>query len=110
MLHTKVQHNIQRLRPDFTSNLVCGLAFRTPKIYIAPHSKINLELVNLGYNCDVESGPSGSGEEVESNPFAIFSNCSYHVLSSWFNFTILESFRLVMLHKKFENHGAVLSE
>ena len=41
------------LRPDFTSNLVHGLAFRTPKFYIAPYGKINH---GLSCNCDMKSG------------------------------------------------------
>ena len=44
------------LRPDFTPKLVRGLAFGTPKFYIAPYDKINHELVNLSYNCDLKSG------------------------------------------------------
>ena len=44
------------LRPDFTSNLVHGLAFRTPKFYIVPYSKIKQEFINLSYNCDVKLG------------------------------------------------------
>ena len=43
------------LRPDFMSKLVHGLAFGTPKFYIAPYDKINHGLINLGYNCDVKS-------------------------------------------------------
>ena len=46
------------LRPVFKSNLVHGLAFGTPKIYIAPYDKINHGLVNLSNNCDVKSGLS----------------------------------------------------
>ena len=44
------------LRPNFTSNLVQGLAFGTPKFYIAPYSKIKHRFVNLSFNCDVKSG------------------------------------------------------
>ena len=44
------------LRPDFTSNLLQGLAFGTPKFYIAPYGKINHGLVNLSSNCDMKSG------------------------------------------------------
>ena len=44
------------LRPDFTSKLVYGLAFGTPKFYIAPYDKIKHELVNLCCNCDVKLG------------------------------------------------------
>ena len=33
-----------------------GLAFGTPKIYIAPYDKINHRLVNLSCNCDMKSG------------------------------------------------------
>ena len=29
------------MKPDFTSNLVHGLAFGTPKFYIAPYDKID---------------------------------------------------------------------
>ena len=36
--------------------IVHGLAFGTPKFYIAPYGKINHGLVNLSYNCDVKSG------------------------------------------------------
>ena len=42
--------------PDFTSKLVHGLAFGTPKFYIAPYDKINHELANLCYIYDVKSG------------------------------------------------------
>ena len=35
------------LNPDFTSDFVHGLAFRTPKFYIVPYDQINHELVNL---------------------------------------------------------------
>ena len=44
------------LRADFTSNLVYGLAFGTPKFYIAHYGKINHRLVNMSANCDVKSG------------------------------------------------------
>ena len=44
------------LRPDFTSKLVHGLAFGTPKFYIAPNDKIHHGLVNLSCKCDVKSG------------------------------------------------------
>ena len=37
------------------SNLVHGLAFGTPKFYIAPYGKINHGLVCLSYNCDMKS-------------------------------------------------------
>ena len=56
MLNNPGNINILKLRPDFTSNLVQGLAFGTPKFYIAPYGKINHELVNLRYTCDVKSG------------------------------------------------------
>ena len=48
------------LRPDFTAKLEHGLAFGTPKVYIAPYDKINHVhvLVNLSCNCDVKSGLS----------------------------------------------------
>ena len=36
-------------RPDFTSNLVHGSAFGTPKFYIALYGKIYHVLVNLSY-------------------------------------------------------------
>ena len=48
-----VEHEI--FRSDFTSKLEHGLAFGTPKFYIVPYDKINHTLVNLSYNCDVES-------------------------------------------------------
>ena len=35
------------LRPDFTSNFVHGLAFGTPKFYIASYGKIKHGLVNF---------------------------------------------------------------
>ena len=35
-------------RPDFTSKLVHGFAFGTPRFYLAPYGKINHGLVNLG--------------------------------------------------------------
>ena len=44
------------LRPDFTSKLVRGLAFGTPKFYIAPYDRINHGFVNVSSNCDVKSG------------------------------------------------------
>ena len=44
------------IRPDFTSNLVCGLTFGTPKVYIVPYGKINHRLVNLNFNFDAKSG------------------------------------------------------
>ena len=47
---------MKTLRPDFTSNLVRGLAFGTPNFYTAPYGKINHELINLSSNCDVKSG------------------------------------------------------
>ena len=48
--------SFNNLRPDFTSNLVYGLAFEIPKFYIAPYDKINSGLVKLSSNCDVKSG------------------------------------------------------
>ena len=48
------------LRPDFTSDLVRGLAFGTPKFNIAPYGKIKYELVNLSSTCDVKSGLSAA--------------------------------------------------
>ena len=48
----------ERLRPDFTSNLVHGLAVGTPKVDIAPYDKINHGFLNLNSNCDVKSGHS----------------------------------------------------
>ena len=42
------------LRLDFTSNYVHGLAFGTPKIYIAPYGKVNHRLANVSSNCDVK--------------------------------------------------------
>ena len=47
--------HVLTLRPDFTSNLVHGLAFGTPKFYIAPYGKIKQRLVNMSSNCDVKS-------------------------------------------------------
>ena len=47
---------VQTLRPDFTSQLVYGLALGTPKLYNTPYGKINHGLVNLSYNCDAKSG------------------------------------------------------
>ena len=38
--------------------LVQGLAFRTPKFYIAHYDKINHRHVNLSYKCDVKLGLS----------------------------------------------------
>ena len=38
------------------SNLVHGLAFGTPKFYIAPYGKINYRLFNMSSNCDLKSG------------------------------------------------------
>ena len=58
LLPKQQQKHISRrvLRPDFTSNLVHGLAFGTPKFYIATYGKIYRGFVNLSYNCDVKSG------------------------------------------------------
>ena len=42
--------------PELTSKLVYGLAFGTPKFYIAPYGRIKYELFNLSCNCDVKSG------------------------------------------------------
>ena len=42
-------------RPDFTSNLIHGSAFGTPKLYIAPYDKINHGLVFPSSNCDMKS-------------------------------------------------------
>ena len=44
------------LRPNFTSKLVHGLAFGTPKVYIGPYGKINRGLVNLSSKSDVKAG------------------------------------------------------
>ena len=49
---------VSALRPDFTSGLVHGLAFGTPKFYIAPYGKIKHGLVSLSSNYDVKSGLS----------------------------------------------------
>ena len=49
-------------RPDFASKLVHGLAFGTPKFYIAPYGKINHGLVNLSCNCDVKSDLTATSE------------------------------------------------
>ena len=46
---------IKSLRTDFTSNLVHGLAFQTPKFYIASYGKMKQEPVKLSSNCDVKS-------------------------------------------------------
>ena len=54
----KYSYQINTLRPDFTSYLVHGIAFRTSKFYIAPYGKINHRLVNLSSNCDAKSGLS----------------------------------------------------
>ena len=43
-----------RLRPDFTSNLIHGLAFGKRNFYIEPYGKINHGLVNLSSYCDVK--------------------------------------------------------
>ena len=43
----------------FHVELSSGLAFGTPKFYIAPYGKINHELINLSPNCDVKSGLRG---------------------------------------------------
>ena len=57
------------LRPDFTSKLEHGLAFGTPKFYIAPYDKISHGLVNLSSNYDVKSGLSlrfkGKGNDLK---------------------------------------------
>ena len=53
------------LRPDFTSNLVHGLAFGTPNFYIALYGKINHRLVNMSYNCGVKSDLRVSGVELK---------------------------------------------
>lgn len=44
-------------RPEFTSTLVRGLAFGTPRFNIALYGKIHHELVNPNYSCDVKFGP-----------------------------------------------------
>ena len=44
------------LRPNFTSDSVHGLAFGTPKCYIAPYGEIKHGLVSLSSNYDVKSG------------------------------------------------------
>ena len=46
------------LWPDFTSKLVCDLAFVTPEFYIAAYDKKNHGLVNMSCNCDMQSGLS----------------------------------------------------
>ena len=58
--------NMRTLRADFTSKLVHGLAFGTPKFYIATYGKLNHGLVNQSSNCDVKSGlrPAGKLEEL----------------------------------------------
>ena len=70
------------LRPDFTSQLVHGLAFGIPKFYIAPYDKINHGLVNLSSNCDVKSGlkvdkatePDGISQRMLKRLFFIISH------------------------------------
>ena len=47
--------NASEQRPEFTSVLLHGLAFGTPKYYIAPYGKTNHGLVNLSYTCDMKS-------------------------------------------------------
>ena len=47
---------MKSFRPDFRSKLVHRLAIGIPKFYIAPYDKIKHGLVNLSYNCDLESG------------------------------------------------------
>ena len=42
----------------FMSKSEHGLAFGTPKTYLAPYDKTNYELVNLSYNCNVKSAQS----------------------------------------------------
>ena len=68
-----------RLRPDFTSNLVHGLAFGTPTFYIAPYGKIKHELVNLSSNCDVKSslrlGHCGLGFHHPGNQSGLCPHC-----------------------------------
>ena len=67
----------QSLRPDFTSKLEHGLAFRTPKFYIAPYDTINHRLVNLN-NYDVKSGPNVFSFE-NYNTF----KKSYNIVNWW---------------------------
>ena len=55
---TQLRLHSVAFRLDFTSKLVYGLTFGTPKFYIAPYDKINHGLVNLSSNCDVKSGLS----------------------------------------------------
>ena len=49
---------MRRVRSDFTSTLVHGLAFGIPKFCIAPYDKLIIlnDNLKLGYKCDVKSG------------------------------------------------------
>ena len=40
----------------FHIKLCTQISIGTPKFYIAPRNKINHELANRNYNCDVKSG------------------------------------------------------
>ena len=52
-IELNVTFQSNRFRP---SKLVHGLAFGTPKFYIAPYDKINHGLIYLSYICDMKSG------------------------------------------------------
>ena len=54
-----IMHIIITLRPDFTPNLVHGLAIGTPKFYMVPYGKINHGLVYMSSNCDMKLGLRG---------------------------------------------------
>ena len=54
------------LRHNFRLKLVRKLGFGTPKYYIAPYNKVNQELVNLSYSCDVKSDLKDSDGTVSS--------------------------------------------
>ena len=70
------------LRPDFTSKLVHGLAFGTPKFYIAPYDKINHELVNLSYKCDVKSDLRVLKQCCISFDTILWAQCWHNVVSA----------------------------
>ena len=55
-LNTGIATTIMSFRPNFMSNLVHRLPFRTSKSYIVPYGKINHRLFNLSCTCDMKSG------------------------------------------------------
>ena len=55
-LYTQRQKKRENLLLLGLFHVEVGLAFRTPKFYIAPDDKISHRLVNLSSNCDVKSG------------------------------------------------------